>query len=209
MRPGLRFLPLTRSRWRHLETLFGERGACGGCWCMFWRLARSRFESQKGAGNRRAFKKLVDTGALPGILAYRDGQPIGWCAFGPRDAYPVLGRSRILKPVDGRPVWSVTCLFVARQHRRRGVTIGLLRAAAGHAARRGASILEGYPVEPSSGRIPDVFAWTGLPSAFRKAGFAEVARRSPTRPIMRLDLQELRGIRPVRERPVRGTAPKN
>ena len=188
MKPGLRFLPLTPARWSHLEALFGERGACGGCWCMYWRLARPRFESQKGAGNRRAFKKLVDTGARPGILAYRDGQPIGWCAFGPREGYPVLGRSRILKPVDGRPVWSVTCLFVARPHRRRGVTVDLLRAAAQHAARRGASILEGYPVEPRSGRLPDVFAWTGLSSAFRKAGHVEVARRSPTRPIMRLEL---------------------
>jgi len=129
VKPGLRFLPLTPARWSHLEALFGERGACGGCWCMYWRLARPRFESQKGAGNRRAFKKLVDTGARPGILAYRDGQPIGWCAFGPREGYPVLGRSRILKPVDGRPVWSVTCLFVARPHRRRGVTVRSNRAA--------------------------------------------------------------------------------
>jgi len=209
VKTGLQFHPLTPARWRHLETLFGERGACGGCWCMFWRLARSRFESQKGAGNRRAFKKLVDTGALPGILAYRDGQPIGWCALGPRDTYPVLGRSRVLKPVDGRPVWSVTCLFVARPHRRMGVTIELLRAAREHVARRGASILEGYPVEPRTGRLPDVFAWTGLPSAFRKAGFVEIARRSPTRPIMRLDLEGPGNAPRAPTRTRLGVAPKN
>jgi len=162
---------------------------------MFWRLPRSRFESQKGDANRRAFKRLVATGATPGILACLDGQPVGWCALGPRHAYPVLGRSRTLKPIDERPVWSVTCLFVARPHRRRGVTVELLRAAAEHAARRGASTLEGYPVEPRSGRLPDAFAWTGLPSAFRKAGFEEVARRSPTRPIMRLELEPARARR--------------
>ncbi len=168
---------------------------------MFWRLPRSRFEAQKGTANRRALKRLVDSGAATGILAFLDGEPIGWCAFGPRHAYPVLGRSRILKPVDGRPVWSVTCLFVARPHRRRGVTVELLRAAAEHAARRGASILEGYPVEPRSGRLPDAFAWTGLPSAFRKAGFEEVARRSPTRPIMRVALQPSRPRRSRRAAP--------
>ena len=208
MRQGLRFHPLTPARWDELETLFGQRGACGGCWCMFWRLARSRFESQKGAANRRALKRLVDTGARPGILACLDGQPIGWCAVGPRHAYPVLGRSRVLKPVDDRPVWSVTCLFVARPHRRKGVTVELLRAATEHAARRGASIVEGYPVEPRSGRLPDAFAWTGLPSAFRKAGFEEVARRSPTRPIMRLDLERSRAGRTAWAAPPSGSADK-
>src|SRR5262249_61223949 len=112
---------------------------------MFWRLPRSRFETQKGAANRRAFKKLVDSGSTPGILACLGGEPVGWCALGPRHAYPVLLRSRTLKSVDEKPVWSVTCMFVARPHRRRGVTVDLLRAAARHAARRGASILEGYP----------------------------------------------------------------
>ena len=205
---NLKVLPLSRARWRDLETLFGERGACGGCWCMWWRLPRSQFDRQKGAGNRRAFKRLVDSGETPGILAYRDGRPIGWCALGPRRTYPVLDRSRTLKQIDERPVWSVTCLFVARPHRRKGVTVDLLRAAAGHAARRGASLLEGYPVEPRTGRLPDAFAWTGLPSAFRKAGFAEVLRRSPTRPIMRLVLRAPRAGPPARARPARGRVPQ-
>ncbi|HKQ62266.1 MAG TPA: GNAT family N-acetyltransferase, partial [Candidatus Polarisedimenticolaceae bacterium] len=90
----------------------------------------------------------------------------------------------VLKPVDAAPVWSVSCLFVARAHRRRGISVGLLRAARRHAARHGALLVEGYPVDPR-GRAPDAFVWTGLASAFRQAGFTEVARRSPTRPIMR------------------------
>jgi len=155
---------------------------------MWWRLARSRFQQQKGVGNKRALKKLVDAGEAPGLLAYANGRPVGWCAVAPREIYPVLERSRILKRVDEEPVWSVVCFFVARSHRRSGVSVSLLRAAVEHAARRGARFLEGYPVEPSAGRMPDVFAWTGIAAGFRKAGFVEVARRSPTRPIMRMRL---------------------
>ena len=188
-RRKLEFRPLTPAEWPNLEKLFGERGACGGCWCMWWRLKRSEFERQKGAGNRKAFRKLVGAGPAPGILALAGGEPVGWCAVGPRDSYPALARSRVLQPVDEQPVWSVTCLFVARPWRRRGVTVELLKAAAAHARRHGGRIVEGYPVEPRSGRLPDAFAWTGLPAAFRKAGFTEVARRSATRPIMRRALR--------------------
>lgn len=152
---------------------------------MHWRLSRTNFEKTKGAGNRRAFMRLVQSGEPPGILAYRGGRPVGWCAVGPRESYPVLERSRVLARVDDRRVWSVTCLFVLKPERRRGLSVELLRAAASHARRRGARILEGYPVEARSGRLPDAFAWTGLPAAFRRAGFTEVARRSPTRPFMR------------------------
>jgi GNAT superfamily N-acetyltransferase len=155
---------------------------------MYWRLRRSVWEAQKGEKNRRAFRKLVGSGEPPGILAYAGGRPAGWCAVGPRGAYPVLAGSRVLAPVDAEPVWSVTCFFVARGFRRSGLSVELLGAAAAFARRRGASILEGYPVEPKAGAMPDAFAWTGLSSAFRRAGFEEVARRSVTRPIMRLRL---------------------
>jgi len=181
----LEFHPATPARWRDLEALFGERGACGGCWCMWWRLTRSEFERKKGAGTRRALKKIVESGKVPGVLAYADGKPIAWCAVAPREAYSTLERSRVLAPIDDQPVWSVTCFFVARPFRRKGVTVELLRAAVGFARKMGAKIIEGYPVEPRKGAIPDVFAYTGLPSAFRKAGFLEVQRRSRTRPIMR------------------------
>ncbi len=183
--PALRFRPLTPERWRDLDLLFGERGACGGCWCMFWRLKRSQFEKQKGPGNRRAFRKIVASGRVPGLLAYAGSQPIGWCALAPRETYPGLERSRVLAKVDEKPVWSVTCFFVARPFRRKGVAVRLLRAAAEYARKRGATIVEGYPVEPKNGKMPDVFAYTGLASGFRQAGFVEVLRRSETRPIMR------------------------
>ena len=191
--PILEFHPVTVKRWKDLVSLFGERGACGGCWCMWWRLSRSQFNKQKGEGNRKALKKIVDSGEIPGILAYADGEPIGWCSVAPRERFSTLERSRILKRVvenpaeggDEKPVWSVVCFFVAKPFRRKGVTVKLLKAAVEYAKKRGAKIVEGYPIEPKKGKMPDVFANTGLASAFRQAGFVEVLRRSETRPIMR------------------------
>jgi len=182
---GLTFRPLTPSRWRDLEALFGLRGACGGCWCMWWRLERARFNRQRGAGNKRALKRIVKNGPPPGLLAYAGKQPVGWCALGPRPSYSALERSRTLKPVDEKPAWSVVCFFVTKPFRGRGLSVKLLRAAADYARRKGARILEGYPVDTRKGRWADPFVYTGTVSVFRRAGFREVARRSATRPLVR------------------------
>jgi len=181
----LTFHTLTPKRWPDLEKLFGEKGACGGCWCMCWRLERADFIKGKGHGNKRAFRKLVAGNVQPGVLAYAGDEPIGWCAVAPRQDYPYLERSRVLAVVDDEKVWSITCLFVARPYRRRGVSARLLKAAANLARKKGAKIVEGYPVEPNSSEMPAAFAWTGMVSAFERAGFEEVVRRSKTRPIMR------------------------
>lgn len=177
--------PLTPERWPDLETLFGKRGATGGCWCMWWRLPRKEFDRQAGEGNKEALKALVAGGEVPGLLAYHNGQPVGWVSVGPRSSFPTLERSRVLKRVDEHPVWSVVCFFIAKAYRRRGLSVRLLQAAVDYARRNGAEIVEGYPVEPKDGRYPDTFAYTGAADAFRAAGFAEVLRRSETRPIMR------------------------
>lgn len=179
--------PAGPERWRDLELLFGPRGACAGCWCMWWRLRKADFEHQKGEGNRQALRQLVECGNPPGLIAYSDGVPVGWCAVGPRAQLPRMEASRILKAVDAQPVWSVSCFFVARAFRRKGISADLLQAAADYARSQGAAILEGYPVDPGTG-LPDAFVWTGLAGAFVRVGFREVARRSPSRPIMRLQL---------------------
>lgn len=152
---------------------------------MWWRLTHSKFMKQRGEENRKALKSIVDSGKIPGILAYVKDQPVGWCAIGPRETFSKLSRSRILKPVDEKSVWSVVCFFIDKMFRRKGISVRLLKAAVKYAEEQGASIVEGYPVEPKKGRTPDPFVYTGLVSAFLKAEFMEVERRSETRPIMR------------------------
>ncbi|MBL8174073.1 MAG: GNAT family N-acetyltransferase [Bryobacterales bacterium] len=183
----MKFAELTAERWPDLERLFGERGACGGCWCMWWRLSRAEWNAAKGEANRQAFRQIVHAGPAPGVLAYRDGDPVGWCAVAPRDRFVALERSRNLKALDDVPVWAVTCLFVRKDMRGRKVSVQLLRAAADFARTHGGRVVEGYPVEPKKGKMPDAFAWTGTMAAFHAAGFVEVARRG-SRPIVRMQL---------------------
>ncbi len=152
---------------------------------MVWRLTRQEFESGKGDMNRDRLRALVLDGREPGLIGFHSDRPVAWCAVAPRTEYSFLERSRVLKPVDDQDVWSISCLFVDRAYRRRGLSVAMLREAVSYAARRGAKMVEGYPVDPSKDRSPDAFIWTGIPSTFLKAGFSEVARRSPTRPIMR------------------------
>ena len=177
--------PLTPERWQDFETVMGPKGGCGGCWCMLWRLRKKDHDRGIGEGNRAAMQTIVAAGEVPGLLAYEDGQPIGWLSLAPRERFVRLETSRVLKPVDEQPVWSVSCFLVAKSRRSRGVGELLLRAACGFAAERGAKVLEGYPIEPSKRPYPATYAWTGFAEVFRRAGFEEVARRSPTRPIMR------------------------
>jgi GNAT superfamily N-acetyltransferase len=185
---GVQVLPLTPERWADFETLFGPRGACGGCWCMWWRLKRSDFEQGQKGANRTTMKKLVAGGAVPGLIAYLGEEPVGWASLGPREDYPVLGRSPVLKPVDETPVWSLVCFFIRREHRRRGLSRALIAAAKKHAKTGGARWLEAYPTEPKTAEMPDIYAFTGVPAMFTAAGFREIARRSPTRPILRCKL---------------------
>lgn len=189
--PELSFRPLTPETWTDFEILFGEKGACGGCWCMWWRLPRAEFERRKGTGNKLAMHTIVEAGGVPGILAYADGKPVGWCSVAPREEFAALNRSRILRPVDDRPVWSIVCFFVAKQYRHQGISEKLIRAAAEYAKCSGASVIEAYPVEPRKDKVPEVFAFTGFSSAFVRVGFTEAARRSDTRPVMRYVTESL------------------
>lgn len=185
----LKFRPLTPALWEEFERLFGEKGGCAGCWCMYWRLTRKEFEAGSGEANKKAMKAIVGGGSVPGIIAFDGDTPAGWCAVAPRSEYSALERSKILKPVDDQEVWSVSCFFIDRKYRGKGVASALLKAAVRHASDRGAKIVEGYPVEPKDGkRYPPAFAWHGVSEIFLRAGFREVARRSETRPIMRIEV---------------------
>ena len=188
-RLALQFHPVTKKRWADFETLFGAKGACGGCWCMLWRLTRKEFEQQKGEANRRAMKAIIESGEKPGLLAYLGKRPVAWCSVAPREKFPALDRSRVLKKIDDQPVWSISCFFIHKDYRKQGLSTRILEAVIKYVQRQGGIIVEGYPVEPRNGKTADVFSWTGLAVFFKKAGFVECARRSETRPIMRYHIK--------------------
>jgi GNAT superfamily N-acetyltransferase len=182
--------PVTADRWPDLERLFGKNGACGGCWCMWWKQSSKEYAQLRGEQNKLLLKQSVEAGDGPGLLAYVAGEPAGWCAVAPRAAYSRLEKTRALKAVDDKPVWTVVCFFVAKRFRRQRVTHALIAAALDYAGAHGAKIVEAYPVEPKDGKTPDVYAYPGVASTFCSLGFVEVARRSETRPIMRYVLSE-------------------
>ena len=183
--PDLEFYPVTAERWQDLETLFGKNGAYANCWCMWWRMTRSAFDKQTGQEKKQALKAIVDADEVPGLLAYAHSRPIAWCSIAPRESYPSLERSWVLKRVDDQPVWSIVCFFVAKPFRRQGLMVRLLKAAIDYAQAHGAKIVEGYPVEPKESDLSGASGYTGIVSAFRETGFVEVLRRSEKRPIMR------------------------
>lgn len=152
---------------------------------MWWRSKRSEFEERGNAGNRSAMKDLVASGTVPGILIYAGRGPAAWCSIAPREQYGSLNRSRVLKRLDETPVWSLVCLFVAKEYRNRGITGRVINLAIEYVRDQGGRVIEAYPTLPKSDRLPPVSSFMGLPEMFEKAGFAEVARPSASKAIMR------------------------
>lgn len=183
--------PLTPGTWADLEALFALPGGSivRGCWCMFYRRTGAvSVSAAAGAENRRQLCELVDDGVVPGLVGYLDGSPVGWISLGPREDYLKLRRSRIMKPVDDRPVWSVVCTFVAKAHRGQGLQHRLLAAGVDYARDQGVRLLEAYPVDKPE-RSHEDFMFFGSRSLYERAGFKEVVRRSPTRLVMRRALR--------------------
>jgi GNAT superfamily N-acetyltransferase len=153
---------------------------------MWWRCTRREFESKGGAGNRRAMKVIVDKGEIPGILAYLDHQPVGWCSVAPRSQYGSLERSPVLRRIDDEPVWSIVCFFVAKDCRKRGLMGSLVDAAVAHAACRGAKIVEAYPTIPRGRKLAPASSFMGLPEIFFSHGFKLISQPSESRQIVRI-----------------------
>lgn len=179
----LEIRPVTADRWQELGALFGPSGAFSHCWCTWWRQTGGEFArgiEDRGAGNRALMQSLVEAGSEPGLLAYRDGQPVGWVSVAPRQQYGRVLRSRRIGPpaeeaADER-VWSVVCFWIPRAERGKGVATALLDGAVDHARARGATTLEAYPVDASGGRQPAANLFTGTLAMFLRAGFREVDR---------------------------------
>ncbi len=183
---GLTFEPLTRNNWNKFTELFGINGACGNCWCMYFRLSKTDFEEGKAnEGNKNAIKQLVWSNRPTGLLAFYEDIPIAWCAFAPREDFLKLEKSRVHKRIDEQSVWSIPCTFIAKDFRRKGVSVELLKGVIKFAREQGIKLIEAYPVVPTQAKIPDAFAWTGLYKSFERAGFEIADRTSKNRPMVR------------------------
>lgn len=187
----LLFEPLTKNNWTKFVQLFGKKGACGNCWCMYYRLRKAAFEEGKRqGGNEAAMKELVWSGRPAGLLAFHEGQPIAWCAFAPREDFLKLENSRVHKRIDDQSVWSVPCTFIDKNFRGQGISVMLLKGVINYAKQAGIKIIEAYPTIPTKGRLPDSFAWIGLYKSFERAGFEIVDRTSRNRPMVRYYLDQ-------------------
>lgn len=193
---ALDILPLTPDRLPDLAGLFEQGGDPKWCWCAWYRLRSVDFKTATAETNRavleEATSRLAAEGRGPGLVAYRDGEAIGWVSLGPREDYQRLQHSKVLAPVDERPAWSIVCFVVARKVRRQGVANALLQAAIAYAHEHGATLVEAYPAVTHGERISAASAFKGTLSMFERAGFEVVEwrqanRTSAPRPIVRRD----------------------
>jgi GNAT superfamily N-acetyltransferase len=181
--------PLTPDRWPDLERLFSEGGDPKNCWCMYWRLRGKNWSFTNAAETKQGLRDLVEQvrDPAPGLLAYRGGRAHGWVSLAPREADDRLEHSRVRPRLDDTPVWSIVCFVVSRGERGRGLTRRLLDAAVTYARAHGATVLEAYPTDVGTGRIPSANGYTGLLSTFEAAGFDVVHEiDSPTATVKRV-----------------------
>jgi GNAT superfamily N-acetyltransferase len=186
--------PLSSNDWPSIVKLFGDKGACGGCWCMSWRVPKHGrlWEESKGAKNRRALRMLVQRGDVHAVMAFDGDSPVGWCTYGPRESFPYIARVRGLAREDAEGVWSVVCFYLRAAWRRSGLGTCLLQQAARDAFRLGARQVEGFPAVPWDRNVPmpAAFAWTGVPQLFERSGFRHLRREEGLRPIFVRDAIE-------------------
>ena len=184
----LEFDSLTSSNWKQFETLMGEKGGCGNCWCMFFRLPYKAFQENKPEGNKKLIKQLVNKGLPQGLIASVNGEPVGWIALAPREDYMKLENSRVFKRIDDKPVWSITCFFIKKGFRHKGLSQQLIKGAIDFARKKKIKTLEAYPAIPYAEKVPHPFLWVGVLSSFIKNGFKIVRQQSKSRAMVRIDL---------------------
>jgi GNAT superfamily N-acetyltransferase len=185
---SLQFADLRAANWKQFEELMGEKGGCGNCWCMYFRLPPKTFQENKPDDNKRMMKQLVKKGMSLGLIAFLDKKPAGWIAFAPREDYVKLENTRIFKPLDDKPVWSITCFFIKREFRHQGLSGQLIKGVVDFARKKKIKTLEAYPAIPYAENVPHPFLWVGVLSSFIKNGFKIVKQSSNSRAMVRLEL---------------------
>lgn len=166
-------LPVTEQRFEDFAAVVNPTGREKHCWCLSHRLGAKDIE-KLGAGDRaQTMRALSAEPIAPGVVAYRDGVPVGWCSISPRAQIPLLERSKLIQPVDDVAVWSIICVVVRSGFRRQGVTTRMLQGALDYAKALGAPAVEAYPVDPE-GRMDLTMAFVGTRKMFQRVGFEVV-----------------------------------
>jgi len=196
----VRIVPANDASCADLQAVFGTRGPAARCQCQRFKLrpreAFARFPVEERASRLRAQTRCghPDADVTSGLVAYLDGEPVGWCAVEPRTAYTGLVRNNRV-PWEGRSedkaddtVWAVTCLFTRAGFRKRGVSRALARAAVDFARERGARAIEGYPMTSKNAMLEELHV--GTEGTFAAAGFTGVSRPTIRRAVMRIDFEK-------------------
>jgi GNAT superfamily N-acetyltransferase len=181
--------PVGAESWNDVVALFGDNGAYSNCWCTWFLVTSRAFEAAAPHERRRTLEDRIRSGRPSGLLAYRDGQPVGWCAIGPREDYDRLmsPRARSYRSVDDRPTWAVTCFYIPRELRGQGIATALLDAAVAYARQERAGAIDAHPVDLADDAKPSSSLYPGTRDMFLRAGFTEIARHSG-RPQVRLEV---------------------
>jgi GNAT superfamily N-acetyltransferase len=185
--------PVTPDRFEDFADVINRNRRANHCWCLSHRLQAAEIERLGSGSREQAMRRLCERDHPPGVVTYWDGEPVGWCNIGSRAEITRLARSRLIRPVDDLPVWSIICVVVRPGHRRQGVTAPLLEGAVAYAESYGAPAVEAYPVDPS-GRMDLTMAFVGTRSMFERAGFRVVGTTDAVasgmpRLVMRRDLR--------------------
>ncbi len=188
MKEIISYKRLDSKTWDDLVSLFGEKGACGGCWCMYWRQRSSDFSKNKNEPNKKLLRKLVDEKKELGLIFYMNDEPVAWCSVSPREELYRIQNSRTFKPADDKPAWSIVCLFIKKNYRKQGLSVQIIKSVIEYCKTKNVKILEAYPAIPYASKIPDSFAWTGFESAFLKAGFINIPVQTKSKAYMRFYL---------------------
>ena len=186
IKSSLKLQPLTVNNWHLFEEVMGEKGGCGGCWCMYFRMPSTEFSKDKYEGHKKRMYDLVKAAKPTGLIATYNKRAVGWIAFAPREDYIRIENSRAFKRIDDKPVWSITCFFIKKEFRKMGLSEQMVKGIVDYARKKKIKTLEAYPAIPYSDKVPPPFLWVGILSAFTKNGFEVVQQNGKSRAMVRL-----------------------
>jgi ribosomal protein S18 acetylase RimI-like enzyme len=177
--------PATPERWDDVVQVFESGAIANRCWCQWVRKTQQQARDDGSDGNRASLRVLIEDRKTPGVIAYQQGEPVGWCSVGSKGSFGRLSRSQALTPSDADPspdgTWATLCFYVAPSHRGGGVARSLLQGALAYARQMGATAYEAYPVRTEGRKLNNDSAYPGTDQMLADEGFHEIPGASSRR----------------------------